>query len=91
MAIWLPAPYTLVVLAAVLIVRELLFRHVGSVGDSIGSLAVKSDAWHHTATRSPLPLHSSASRSRRDHFFHTVEGFAGFTYLLPRRLWRKRE
>ena len=44
-AIWLPAPYTLVVLAAVLIVRELLFRHVESVGDSIGSLAVKSDAW----------------------------------------------
>src|ERR1700693_2092258 len=43
----LPAPYTLVVLAGVLIIKELLFRHVGSVGDSIGSLAVKSDAWHH--------------------------------------------
>ena len=43
----LPKPYTLVVLAGVLIVKELLFRHVGSVGDSIGSLAVKSDAWHH--------------------------------------------
>jgi cation diffusion facilitator family transporter len=43
----LPAPYTLVVLAGVLIVKGFLFRHVGSVGDSIGSLAVKSDAWHH--------------------------------------------
>jgi cation diffusion facilitator family transporter len=42
-----PAPYTLVVLAGVLIIKELLFRHVGSVGQSIGSLAVKSDAWHH--------------------------------------------
>lgn len=43
----LPKPFTLVVLAGVLIVKELLFRHVGSVGNSIGSLAVKSDAWHH--------------------------------------------
>lgn len=43
----LPRPYTLVVLAGVLIIKELLFRYVGSVGESIGSLAVKSDAWHH--------------------------------------------
>ncbi len=42
-----PRPYTLVVLAGVLIIKGLLFRHVGSVGESIGSLAVKSDAWHH--------------------------------------------
>jgi cation diffusion facilitator family transporter len=42
-----PAPYTLVVLAGVLLIKELLFRHVGSVGESIGSIAVKSDAWHH--------------------------------------------
>lgn len=42
-----PAPYTLVVLAGVLIIKELLFRHVVSVGESIGSTAVKSDAWHH--------------------------------------------
>jgi cation diffusion facilitator family transporter len=42
-----PAPYTLVVLAGVLIIKELLFRHVASVGDTIGSSAVKSDAWHH--------------------------------------------
>jgi cation diffusion facilitator family transporter len=43
----LPAAYTLVVLAGILIVKELLFRHVGAVGDSIGSIAVRSDAWHH--------------------------------------------
>jgi len=42
----LPAPYTLVVLAGVLIVKELLFRHVGNVGNSIGSPAVRNDAWH---------------------------------------------
>jgi len=42
-----PAPYTLVVLAGVLIVKELLFRHVVSVGESIGSIAVQTDAWHH--------------------------------------------
>ena len=43
----LPAPYTLVVLAGVLTVKALLSRHVETVGDSIGSLAVKADAWHH--------------------------------------------
>jgi cation diffusion facilitator family transporter len=42
-----PAPYTLVVLAGVLIIKELLFRHVGSVGEAIASIAVKTDAWHH--------------------------------------------
>jgi cation diffusion facilitator family transporter len=42
-----PAPYTLVVLAGVLIIKGLLFRKVQSVGESIGSLAVKSDASHH--------------------------------------------
>jgi cation diffusion facilitator family transporter len=42
-----PAPYTLVVLAGVLVIKEMLFRYVASVGESIGSLAVSSDAWHH--------------------------------------------
>ena len=35
------------VAALELFVRGLPFRHVGSDGDSIGSLAVKSDASHH--------------------------------------------
>ena len=42
-----PAPYTLVVLAGVLIIKELMYRHVASVGQSIGSTAVMSDAWRH--------------------------------------------
>lgn len=42
-----PAPYALVVLAGVLIVKGLLFRHVVAVGESIGSTAVKSEAVHH--------------------------------------------
>lgn len=45
----LPARYTLVVLAGVLIVKELMFRHVMAVGESIGSSAVKTDAWRHRA------------------------------------------
>ena len=43
----LPKSYTLVVLAGVLVVKEVLFRHVGDVADKIGSIAVRSDAWHH--------------------------------------------
>lgn len=43
----LPAPYTLVVLAAVIPVKEILFRRVVRVGSETGSTAVKADAWHH--------------------------------------------
>ena len=43
----LPKPYTLVVLAGVLIIKELMFRYVGHVGESIASTAVRTDAWHH--------------------------------------------
>lgn len=42
-----PAPYTLVVLAAVILVKEALSRKVLRVGDETGSSAVKADAWHH--------------------------------------------
>jgi cation diffusion facilitator family transporter len=42
-----PAPYTLIVLIGVIIVKESLFRSIIKVGDSIESLAVKTDAWHH--------------------------------------------
>jgi divalent metal cation (Fe/Co/Zn/Cd) transporter len=35
------------VLAGILIIKGLLFRHVQSVRESIGSAAVKSDAGHH--------------------------------------------
>ena len=42
-----PAPFTLLVLIAVILVKELLFRFVIRVGISVNSTAVKTDAWHH--------------------------------------------
>lgn len=42
-----PAPFTLVVLVLVVIVKEMLFRKVILTGHEIGSSAVKTDAWHH--------------------------------------------
>lgn len=42
-----PAPFTLVVLVLVVLVKETLFRRVFRVGDEEGSTAVKADAWHH--------------------------------------------
>ena len=43
----LPEPYTLVVLLAVVVIKIVLSRYVGSVGQHIESTAVKADAWHH--------------------------------------------
>jgi len=42
-----PAPFTLFVLVAVIVVKELLFRKVHSAGHEMDSAAVKTDAWHH--------------------------------------------
>jgi cation diffusion facilitator family transporter len=42
-----PAPWTLIVLVAVVIVKWTLSRRVQAVGAEIGSTAVKADAWHH--------------------------------------------
>jgi cation diffusion facilitator family transporter len=42
-----PAPFTLGVIAVVIVVKEVLFRKVFQVGDELGSTAVKTDAWHH--------------------------------------------
>lgn len=42
-----PAPYTLLVLLVVVLIKEGLFRIVGRVGDEVESGAVKADAWHH--------------------------------------------
>lgn len=42
-----PAPFTLVLLLAVVVVKETLFRQVSSVGTETGSNSVKADAWHH--------------------------------------------
>lgn len=42
-----PAPFTLIVLIAVVIIKEMLFRFVIKAGNSLDSVAVKNDAWHH--------------------------------------------
>jgi cation diffusion facilitator family transporter len=42
-----PAPFTLAVLAAVVVIKETLFRYVVRVGKNIDSTAVTVDAWHH--------------------------------------------
>jgi cation diffusion facilitator family transporter len=43
----MPAPYTLAVIAAVIPVKEYLYRRVLRVGSETGSRAVKAEAWHH--------------------------------------------
>jgi cation diffusion facilitator family transporter len=43
----MPAAFTLIVLPIVVIAKETMFRFVNRVGTSIGSGAVKTDAWHH--------------------------------------------
>jgi cation diffusion facilitator family transporter len=44
-----PAPFTLVVLVVVIVVKESLYRFVIRVGKDVESTAVKTDAWHHRA------------------------------------------
>jgi cation diffusion facilitator family transporter len=42
-----PAPWTLVVLIVVVVVKECLYRYVIRFGQKMESTAVKTDAWHH--------------------------------------------
>lgn len=42
-----PAPFTLIVLVLVVLTKEILFRYIIKVGNSVDSVAVKNDAWHH--------------------------------------------
>ncbi len=42
-----PAPFTLIVLVGVVVVKEILFRFVSREGKAMDSSAVKTDAWHH--------------------------------------------
>ena len=44
-----PAPFTLVVLIVVIVVKEFLFRVVNRLGKDVESTAVQTDAWHHRA------------------------------------------
>ena len=49
-----PAPFTLVVVAGVVVIKEVLFRKVLKVGQETGSTAVKADAWHHRSDATHL-------------------------------------
>jgi cation diffusion facilitator family transporter len=42
-----PAPYTLIVLVLVIVVKEAMFRYVLREGEALGSGVVQADAWHH--------------------------------------------
>jgi cation diffusion facilitator family transporter len=42
-----PAPFTLIVLIVVIVVKELLYRYVIRVGRGVESTAIQTDAWHH--------------------------------------------
>jgi cation diffusion facilitator family transporter len=42
-----PAPYTLLILVVVIVVKEILFRYVYRIGRDVESTAVQTDAWHH--------------------------------------------
>lgn len=42
-----PAPWTLIVLGAVMTIKWIMARRVRAVGEDIGSRAVEADAWHH--------------------------------------------
>ncbi len=44
-----PAPWTLLVLVGVLIVKFTMFRRVKSIGEEAHSTAVQADAWHHAS------------------------------------------
>ncbi|PYJ07486.1 MAG: cation-efflux pump [Verrucomicrobia bacterium] len=44
-----PAPFTLIVLVVVVIVKEFLYRSVIRLGKNTESTAVQTDAWHHRA------------------------------------------
>lgn len=43
----LPKPYTLVVLGAIIIFKELFYQYVNRKSDETGSSSLKADAWHH--------------------------------------------
>ena len=42
-----PEPYTLIVLAAIVITKELFYRFISKKSDETKSTSLKADAWHH--------------------------------------------
>lgn len=43
----IPKPYTLVVLAAIIITKEIFYRFISKKSDETNSSSLKADAWHH--------------------------------------------
>lgn len=43
----IPKPYTLIVLAVIIIIKEVFYRVVSKKGDETNSSVLKADAWHH--------------------------------------------
>ncbi len=43
----IPEPYTLIVLAVIIIIKEIAYRFVSKKGDETNSSVLKADAWHH--------------------------------------------
>lgn len=43
----LPETYTLIVLAVIIVIKEMFYRIVVKKGEEINSTSVKADAWHH--------------------------------------------
>lgn len=43
----MPAPFTLAVIVGVILTKEVMFRVLFRTGQSIGSTAMQTDAWHH--------------------------------------------
>jgi cation diffusion facilitator family transporter len=42
-----PKPYTLIVLAVIIIIKEVFYRFISKQGDETKSSSLKADAWHH--------------------------------------------
>lgn len=42
-----PKPYTLIVLAVIIILKEVFYRFISKKGDETKSSSLKADAWHH--------------------------------------------
>lgn len=45
----MPEPFTLFILIGVIATKEIMFRFLHKTGESIGSKALQTDAWHHRA------------------------------------------
>lgn len=42
-----PKPYTLIVLAAIIVIKEIFYRFISKKSDETKSSSLKADAWHH--------------------------------------------